>query len=96
MRNLTIDLGLRYDHFDLVRADGQVSPRVGVAYHIAKTKSVMHAAYNRLFSPPPIEYSLLASFIGNVRRNRASGWGTCVRIRRIITRWDGRRNFIRG
>jgi hypothetical protein len=39
---------------------------VGVAYHIAKTKSVLHAAYNRLFSPPPIEYSLLASFIGNV------------------------------
>lgn len=65
VRNLTIDLGLRYDHFDLVRADGQVSPRVGVAYHIARTKSVLHAAYNRLFSPPPIEYSLLASFIGN-------------------------------
>jgi hypothetical protein len=66
LRNLTIDLGLRYDHFDLVRADGQVSPRVGVAYHLVKTKSVLHAAYNRLFSPPPIEYSLLASFIGRV------------------------------
>jgi outer membrane receptor protein involved in Fe transport len=26
---------------------------------------VIHGAYNRLFSPPPIEYSLLASFIGN-------------------------------
>jgi hypothetical protein len=64
-RNLTVDVGLRYDHFDLVRADGQLSPRVGVAYHIRKTKSVFHAAYNRLFSPPPIEYSLLASFIGN-------------------------------
>jgi hypothetical protein len=36
-----------------------------VAYHITRTKSVMHASYNRLFSPPPIEYSLLASFIGN-------------------------------
>jgi hypothetical protein len=65
IRNLTIDLGLRYDHFDLVRADGQASPRVGLAYHIVKTKSVIHAAYNRLFSPPPIEYSLLASYIGN-------------------------------
>ncbi|MEQ1354199.1 MAG: TonB-dependent receptor [Candidatus Acidiferrum sp.] len=64
LRRLTIDLGLRYDHFELVRADQQVSPRVGVAYHILKTKSVIHAAYNRLFSPPPIEYSLLASFIG--------------------------------
>jgi len=65
VRNLTVDLGLRYDHFDLVDADQQVSPRVGSAYHIQKTKSVIHGAYNRLFSPPPIEYSLLASFIGN-------------------------------
>ena len=63
--NLTFDLGLRYDYFDLVGADDQVSPRMGVAYHFAKTKSVLHAAYNRYFSPPPIEYSLLASFIGN-------------------------------
>jgi hypothetical protein len=65
LRNLTADVGLRYDHFDLVSADQQASPRVGLAYHVAKTKSVIHAAYNRLFSPPPIEYSLLASFIGN-------------------------------
>src|SRR6267378_3503079 len=65
LRNLTVDAGLRYDRFDLVRADQQASPRVGLAYHINKTKSVIHAAYNRLFSPPPIEYSLLASFIGN-------------------------------
>jgi hypothetical protein len=65
VRNLTVDLGLRYDHFDLVDAGQQASPRVGLAYHIKQTKSVLHAAYNRLFSPPPIEYSLLASFIGN-------------------------------
>src|SRR5258706_5227006 len=65
LRNLTVDAGLRYDHFDLVSADQQASPRVGLAYHISKTKSVIHAAYNRLFSPPPIEYSLLASFIGH-------------------------------
>ena len=65
LRNLTLDLGLRYDYFDLVDSYDQVSPRVGVAYHFPRTKSVLHAAYNRYFSPPPIEYSLLASFIGN-------------------------------
>jgi len=65
VRNLTVDLGVRYDHFDLVDADQQASPRLGMAYHINKTKSVIHAAYNRLYSPPPIEYSLLASFIGH-------------------------------
>jgi hypothetical protein len=64
-KNVTIDAGARYDHFDLVDTHVQLSPRVGVAYHIARTKSVLHASYNRLFSPPPLEYSLLASFIGN-------------------------------
>jgi TonB dependent receptor-like, beta-barrel/Carboxypeptidase regulatory-like domain len=65
LRNLTLDLGARYDYFDLVDSSDQVSPRAGVAYHFGRTKAVLHAAYNRYFSPPPIEYSLLASFIGN-------------------------------
>jgi outer membrane receptor for ferrienterochelin and colicins len=65
MRNLTIDFGLRYDYFDLIDSDSQLGPRVGVAYHFSRTNAVLHAAYNRYFSPPPIEYSLLASFIGN-------------------------------
>ena len=65
LRNLTVDLGVRYDYFDLVDTGVQTSPRVGFAYHFTKTKSVLHAAYNRYFSPPPIEYSLLASFLGH-------------------------------
>jgi hypothetical protein len=65
LRNLTLDLGLRYDHFDLVDANSEISPRIGMAYHFARTRSVLHVAYNRYFSPPPIEYSMLASFIGN-------------------------------
>src|SRR6266550_2141741 len=64
-RDLTVDLGVRYDYFDLVDTGVQTSPRIGLAYHFNKTKSVLHAAYNRYFSPPPIEYSLLASFIGH-------------------------------
>src|SRR5581483_11355878 len=63
-RNLTLDLGLRYDYFDLMATGVQTSPRVGVAYHFTKTGSVVHAAYNHYFSPPPIEFSALASFIG--------------------------------
>ena len=65
VRNLTLDLGLRYDYFDLVNTGVQSSPRAGLAYHFTKTNSVLHAAYNRYFSPPPIEYSLLASFLGH-------------------------------
>ncbi|MGI9103138.1 MAG: TonB-dependent receptor [Terriglobales bacterium] len=63
--NFTVDAGVRYDYFDLVNTEAQTSPRVGLAYHIARTHSVIHASYNRLLSPPPIEYSLLASWIGN-------------------------------
>jgi hypothetical protein len=65
IRNLTLDLGVRYDYFDLVDTGVQTSPRAGFAYHLKKTKSVLHGAYNRYFSPPPTEYSALASFIGN-------------------------------
>jgi len=64
-KNLWVDLGLRYDYFNLVDTHVLVSPRVGLAYHFPKMKSVVHAAYNRYLSPPPIEYSVLASFIGN-------------------------------
>ena len=69
-RELTIDLGLRWDQFDLVQTKTQLSPRIGLAYHMAKTKSVVHAAYNRFFTPPPIEYALLAAYLGT-----ASGTG---------------------
>ncbi|PYY10335.1 MAG: hypothetical protein DMG69_07235 [Acidobacteria bacterium] len=65
VRNLWLDAGARYDRFALVRTGVQLSPRVGLAYHAGRTNTVVHAAYNRFFSPPPIEYSLLASFIGH-------------------------------
>jgi TonB dependent receptor/Carboxypeptidase regulatory-like domain len=65
VRNLAVDVGVRYDYFDLIDTAVQMSPRLGIGYHMNQTKSVLHAAYNRYFSPPPIEYSLLASFIGH-------------------------------
>lgn len=61
--NLTIDLGLRIDHLTMVESHTQVSPRVGLAYHV-RSGSVVRLAYNRLFTPPPIEYLLLANFLG--------------------------------
>jgi hypothetical protein len=65
VHNLTVDMGMRYDYFDLVGTGVRTSPRVGLAYHPANTSAVLHAAYNSYFSPPPIEYSVLASFIGH-------------------------------
>jgi hypothetical protein len=73
--NLAVDLGVRYDHFDLINTQVQTNPRAGLAYHLKRTRSVLHAAYNRLFSPPPVEYSLLASFIGHTAPDPAQRVG---------------------
>ena len=60
-KNLTLDLGVRYDHYKLLISDQELSPRVGLAYFIPKTQTTLRASYNRLFQPPPAENLLLAS-----------------------------------
>lgn len=64
VRNFTIDLGLRLDHYSLATTDGLVSPRIGLGYFIPKTRTVLRAVYNRFFIPPPVEYVLLGSALG--------------------------------
>jgi outer membrane receptor protein involved in Fe transport len=61
MKNLTLDLGVRYDHYKLLITENAVSPRLSVAYYLPKTKTTLRASYNRLFQPPPAENLLLAS-----------------------------------
>ena len=60
-KNFTLDLGVRYDNYKLLISEQAVSPRLGVAYFIPKTKTTLRASYNRLFQPPPAENLLLAS-----------------------------------
>ncbi len=59
--NFTLDLGVRYDNYKLLISEQAVSPRLGIAYYIPKTKTTLRASYNRLFQPPPAENLLLAS-----------------------------------
>src|SRR5205085_3751203 len=61
VKNLTLDVGLRYDNYKLVIKEGAFSPRIGLAYYIPSTKTTLRASYNRLFQPPPVENLLLAS-----------------------------------
>src|SRR5690349_24273846 len=61
LKNLTLDLGVRYDNHKLLISEQAISPRVGVAYFIPKTQTTLRASYNRLFQPPPAENLLLAS-----------------------------------
>ena len=60
-KNLTLDLGVRYDNYRLLISEQAVSPRLGLAYYIGRTKTTLHASYNRLFQSPPAENLLLAS-----------------------------------
>lgn len=59
--NLTVDVGLRYDHYDIVLSEDAWSPRVGLAYHIKRTGTVVRASFNKLFQTPPTENLLLSS-----------------------------------
>jgi len=60
-KNFTLDVGIRYDNYRLVISQQAVSPRVGLAYYIPRTRTTLRGSYNRLFQPPPAENLLLAS-----------------------------------
>jgi len=63
-RNLTANLGLRYDQYSLATSGQALSPRINLAYALPGAHTVLHFAYNRFFSPPPIENQLLSARLG--------------------------------
>jgi outer membrane receptor protein involved in Fe transport len=60
-KNLTVQLGLRYDRSTLLVRDQQFSPRLGAAYYLPKTKTAIRASFNRLYQPPQVDNLLLAA-----------------------------------
>ncbi len=60
-KNLTINAGVRFDHTAVMVPDSQVSPRVGAAFFLPYSHTVLRASYNRLFMPPQLENLLLSS-----------------------------------
>lgn len=60
-KNLTLDIGVRYDNYRLLIQEQALSPRLAIAYYVPKTQTTFRASYNRLFQPPPAENLLLAS-----------------------------------
>ena len=61
LKNLTFNLGLRYDGYRFLIHDQAWSPRLGVAYFISKTQTNVHFSYDRAFQTPTIENLLLTS-----------------------------------
>ena len=60
-RNVVLDLGLRLDRYSMLVVDSELQPRVGLAYHIDSTGTVLRASFNRNFQTPPNENLLLAN-----------------------------------
>jgi outer membrane receptor for Fe3+-dicitrate len=58
---LTANLGLRYDHNNLPTVESQLQPRVGLAYYITGSRTVLRATYNRVFVTPEYENILFGS-----------------------------------
>src|SRR5229473_6011266 len=59
--NWAFNLGLRVDLYRGIVHDWQPEPRLGVAYNIKKTNSVLRASYSRVLETPFTETLILAS-----------------------------------
>ncbi len=59
--DLTVNAGVRYDYNHLFISEDQLQPRVGAAYVIRATDTVLRASYDRMFITPEYENILLSS-----------------------------------
>ena len=58
---MTVNTGLRWDHYQLVVNQNAVSPRFSVARYFPAANLLVHASYDRVFQTPSFENILLAS-----------------------------------
>jgi outer membrane receptor protein involved in Fe transport len=54
VQSLTVNYGLRFDHYDGFSNGDQVSPRINAVW-VAAPDTTVHAGYSRYFTPPPFE-----------------------------------------
>jgi hypothetical protein len=60
-KNWTFNLGLRFDYYDGIVTANQAEPRLGVAYNVKPTHSVLRVSYARTLETPFNENLVLAS-----------------------------------
>jgi hypothetical protein len=58
---LTVNGGIRFDHYSLIADESAFSPRVAAAYDVPRAGIVLRASYDRAFQIPAMENVLLAS-----------------------------------
>jgi hypothetical protein len=59
--NLALDLGVRFDSYHFLVEKNFLSPRLGMAYRIRRSKTVLRASFNRFMETPALENLLLSS-----------------------------------
>jgi hypothetical protein len=60
-KNLTFDLGARFDSYHFLVKENFLSPRLGLAYRVNATQTVLRASYARFLETPALENLLLSS-----------------------------------
>ncbi len=61
LKNLTVSLGMRYDHYRLLVDEQAWSPRAGLSFYWPFAKLMLRGSYDRVFQPPPIQNLLVSS-----------------------------------
>ena len=62
--NATLNLGLRFDHYDGLTTATLVQPRLGASYAVTRTGTVVRASYGRTMETPYNENLLLSAGYG--------------------------------
>jgi hypothetical protein len=60
-KNLTINIGLRWDHYQLILNRNAVDPRFAISRYFPSADLVLHFSYDRVFQTPSFENILLSS-----------------------------------
>ena len=58
---LTINYGLRFDHYSAYSSGSQLSPRINFVWQLG-TGTTVHGGYSRYFTPPPFELIAAGTF----------------------------------
>src|SRR5215510_8490341 len=62
--DLALNLGVRFDNYAGITKDNLWQPRLGIAYHLKPTNTVLRASYSRSFETPYNENLILSSVTG--------------------------------
>src|SRR5208282_2103864 len=61
LRHVTISVGLRWDHYQLLLNRHAVEPRFAISRYVPSADLVLHFSYDRIFQTPSFENLLLSS-----------------------------------